>query len=66
MTDNPIHLWTGITVCGHPKSWCGAELKVEGNLVRNATATEAKCTCEVCIAALNAVREEAKKLRRDG
>lgn len=28
----PVHLWSGITVCSELKSWCGAEIVVIYNV----------------------------------
>jgi hypothetical protein len=54
----PVHLWSGITVCSELKSWCGAEIVVIYNVdtgknhVTNATDAEERCTCESCLASL--------------
>lgn len=60
---DPVHLWTGMLVCGKPKSWCEAEIVVVGAQVRNATDVEERCTCQPCKDAVQRARDQYARPR---
>lgn len=54
-----VHLWTGITVCSKPTSWCGTEAIIEASRMTNMTDAEQRCTCVPCLQALLSAHSEA-------
>lgn len=48
LVRTPIHLATGVRVCGKPRSWCRRAIIIENGIATNATEARERATCVAC------------------